>query len=273
MNFEQFAFLHGLIINRLVEGRWHRVPTVDKPKHRNGAYKFMGDFGVLQNWATMTEPVIWRPDADAPKVQARKLIIDTTVQDQKKAAEKAEWILSQCELLGHPYMASKGFPDTLVNVWSRKGQSLMVVPMRFDGRVSGCQIIDEKGQKKFLAGSKTSGATFAMGKGVNVLCEGYATGLTVHEALRRLRVSACVHVCFSAGNMLKVASGLKRGIVIVDNDKSGTGQRAAEQIGWSYWMSDEAGEDCNDFMIRVGMFNLTQQLRKVIHSQNQLDTG
>ena len=45
MNFERFAELHGLIINHLTYDRWVRVPTIDKPNSRNGAYIFDGQTG------------------------------------------------------------------------------------------------------------------------------------------------------------------------------------------------------------------------------------
>ena len=54
MSFVAHAQAHGLIINHAIpDGRWHRVPTVDKPRKRNGAYIFDGNSGVVKNWATM----------------------------------------------------------------------------------------------------------------------------------------------------------------------------------------------------------------------------
>jgi hypothetical protein len=65
-----------------------------------------------------------------------------------------------------------------------------------------------------------------------------------------------------------VAEGLEPGLVIADNDKSGTGQQAAADIGWPVWMSDLEGEDCNDYHRRVGLFGLSQSL-----TQSMLDIG
>ncbi len=61
--------------------------------------------------------------------------------------------------------------------------------------------------------------------------------------------------------MVRVAAGLEQGLVIADNDKSGTGQQAAADIGWPVWMSDLEGEDANDYHRRVGLFAFSQSLQ------------
>lgn len=268
MDFVQFASVHGVIINRLDHGRWVRVPTTDKPSHKNGAYKWLGDVGFVQNWATMTEPSVWR--AEGVDMAQQRAIVNQASMDEarrsEEAADRAKWILSQCELKPHPYFAMKGFPDELVNVWQKDEQSLAVIPMRIAGAVVGCQIISDDGSKKFLSGQKTSGATFAIGQGMNIVCEGYATALSVRQALRSIKVHACVHVCFSAGNMRKIAANLGRGLTIVDNDASNAGQAAAEAIGWPRWMSGTVGEDANDFHKRCGIFALAMGLKKALQS-------
>lgn len=266
MQFIEFAKMHGLIIDRLEEGRWCRVPTVDKPGHKNGAYRLMGSVGFVQNWATMTEPSVWR--ADGVDLAEQRALVKKAAFDMamahRKAAEKARWILSQCELSTHEYITGKGFADEQVNVWEKDEAVLAVIPMRIDGEIVGCQLISADGSKKFLTGQRTAGAMFSMGKGMNVLCEGYATGLSVRAALRAMKIPAAVHVCFSAGNMAKIAKTLRAGLVVADNDASRTGEATAQAIGWPYWMSDTVGEDFNDTHQRVGLFAVSQQLAKVI---------
>jgi putative DNA primase/helicase len=95
---------------------------------------------------------------------------------------------------------------------------------------------------------------------MNILCEGYATALSVRLALKTMKRRYTLHVCFSASNMLKVAESLKPGLVIADNDASETGQKTAAQIGWPTWISDTVGEDANDYHRRVGLFKFTQSL-------------
>ena len=268
MDFIQFASVHGVIIERLDQGRWVRVRTTDKPSHKNGAYKWLGDVGFVQNWATMTEPSVWRAEGVDMAAQ-RAIVRQASLDDDRRnreAAERAKWILTQCELKPHAYLAVKGFPDELVNVWERDGLMLAVIPMRIGGAIVGCQIIDDAGDKKFLSGQKTSGSTFAIGQGVNVVCEGYATALSVRQALRSIKINACVHVCFSAGNMRKVAATLGRGLTIVDNDASNAGQDAAKAIGWPLWMPDAVGEDANDYHKRCGLFSLAMGLKVALQS-------
>jgi putative DNA primase/helicase len=63
MDFLQFAQAHGILIPHLPPvGLWRRYPTEDHPKSRNGAVKYMGDHGFIQNHATMTEVAVWRTE-------------------------------------------------------------------------------------------------------------------------------------------------------------------------------------------------------------------
>ena len=63
MTFIDFCRLHGVLIDTLPQiGVWRRYKTEDKPGHRNGAVKFMGDHGFVQNHATMTEVAAWQAE-------------------------------------------------------------------------------------------------------------------------------------------------------------------------------------------------------------------
>jgi len=73
MQFDAFCRAHGLIVDSLISGRWVRVPTVDHPRKKNGAYKFLGDIGWAQNHATNVDVSTWRPDADAPKIDTQAI--------------------------------------------------------------------------------------------------------------------------------------------------------------------------------------------------------
>lgn len=268
MTFMDFCRLHGVTLNSLPPiGRWVRVPTDDKPRSRNGAVKFMGQVGFVQNWATMTEPATWRAEGDSTQAVTRaRRVVDQAAREARenaqKAAQKASAILGECELAPHPYLASKGFPDELGNVWNRETDNVLVIPMRIGSEIVGCQLIKPEGDKKFLFGQRSGGAEFVMGqRGSHVLCEGYATALSVRAALQNIKVPYVLHVTFSAGNMKKVAANLPAGLVVADNDASQTGERVAREIGWPYWMSDTLGEDFNDAHRRLGVFAVAMQLR------------
>jgi len=263
MEFIDFLRAHGLIVNDIDVGRWVRVPTVDHPRSRNGAYKFMGDVGFVQNWAEQIEVSVWKPERDSEiKIDQKAVLQKVTEEDRKraqerrKAADKAKRILEASTLAEHPYLKRKGFETMLGNVWN----DILLIPMRVGNGLVGVQLIDEAGQKKFLTGQKTSDACFVMGQGAPIYCEGYATGLSIMKAITAGKMRKSVVVCFSAGNMQKLAND-PRGMVVADNDKSLTGERVAKATGLKYWMSDSVGEDFNDFQLRVGLFKSLQALK------------
>lgn len=274
MTFDDFCRLHGVILDRLPPlGVWKRYKTEDKPQHRNGAVKFMGDHGFVQNHATMQEVAVWKADSESriAKQRIQNIANDAAKETQRKqqeASQKAAQMLSECELRRHPYLERKGFPEEVGNVRKTDEGQTLLIPMRVGRHIVGVQCINEDGEKKFLYGQRCANAeyVFSAGAGVHVLCEGYATALSIRTAMQSLKRSYTLHVCFSAGNMLKIAHTLPGGVVIADNDASGTGQKIAEQIGWPYWMSDQVGEDANDFHQRKGLFSLTQGIQKTLIS-------
>jgi putative DNA primase/helicase len=269
--FLNFARAHGLIVEYVKVGKWVRVPTLDHPKKRNGAYKFMGDVGFVQNHATQTDVSVWKPEGNKPifidhaaiKRQAEKAEREREIA-RAEAAKKAEWILSQCAHQAHPYLATKGFETEHTLVWKTDSGSLMVVPMRVNGKLTSLQLIDKDGNKKFLTGGATAGAVFQIGSGPAILCEGYATGLSLRDAVIAAKTRRSVIVCFSAGNMKRVAAQYPNAVVIADNDESKTGETTAKAIGFPYWVSDKVGEDFNDFSRRASLFQRSQVIKTLI---------
>lgn len=252
MNFISFAEAHGLIIRNLVEGKWTRVPTTDHPRKRNGTYIYDGTFGAVRNWAVHAEPIVWRPsepvkiDMDSIRRRRAKAEREQAIA-RENAAKKAAWIMHNTTKGKHPYLAKKGFPNEMGWVWN----DLMIVPMRIDNRLVGCQMISADGDKKFLAGQQTKEAVAIFdNKGVPILCEGYATALSVKRALKAVKTRYKIIVCFSAGNVLTVAKNVPDALIIADNDP--TGIKTAESTGKPYWVSDVEGEDFNDAELRVG---------------------
>lgn len=270
MRFEDFARSHGLIIDHITPFKWVSTPTEDHPRKRNGRYKFMGDVGWVQNWATMDKPNMWRDDGKfAPTPQFLKQKDEALEKRQRlavKAASKAGWILHQTTAQTHAYLASKGFPEEQMSVWTtEQGENLLVVPMRKQGRVVGCQLINDQGDKKFLYGQETKGAVFTLdAKGIPIFCEGLATGLSIQAVMRANKVRYCIYICFSAGNLKEVARSIPNGIVVADNDASGVGERIAKETGKAYWISDTVGDDFNDYHQRVGLFKASQSLKKLL---------
>ena len=273
MHLLDFCRLHGVIVDREPPiGTWKRYPTLDKPTHRNGAVKHMGTHAFIQNHATMTEIEVWHAEGDSvmDPNKARKLV-EAAHRDirekQEKAAQKAGFILHQCQIGYHPYLEKKGFAEDQGNIWKKDDELLLVIPMRVGHRLVGCQLISEDGTKKFLFGQRTSGAAFIFDNhGPNILCEGYATALSIKAAMKALKRRYTLYTCFSAGNMKKVADTLPGGFVVADHDLSRTGQNTAEAIGWPYFMSEALG-DFNDLHQSTSLFKCSQALDKMFRKE------
>lgn len=273
IDFMSFAKMHGLIIRSVVYGKWTAVATEDHPHKKNGRYKYLGDVAFVQNWATMDKPSIWKTTENfQPSAQFKKQKMDherERIQLQEKAASKAGWIMHQTELKKHAYLAKKGFPDEVMAVWDSDSGSKLVIPMRRENKIVGCQLISEEGDKKFLYGQATKGASFVMdAKGIPIFCEGFATGLSIQAVMRANKMRYCIYVCFSAGNMKTIASGFSHGVVVADNDASNTGQRIAQEIGKPYWISPTVGHDFNDYFVEHGIFKASQSLKKALIEAN-----
>ena len=267
MRFEDFARIHGLIIDHIIPHKQMRTSTEDHPRKQNGSYKFLGDVGFVMNWATMEEPAVWFPDKEARATIDVKKLRDASVKERQasadKASAKAGWILHQCKAETHPYLKAKGFPDELGNVWTKDSERILVIPMRIDKRVIGCQLINSDGIKKFLYGQTTKGATLTMNaKGFPIFCEGYATALSIREAMIANNIKYSIYVCFSASNMKFIVGQFTYGLVVADNDNSHVGETTARKTGKPYWISETIGEDFNDFHKRVGTFQASQSLKK-----------
>ena len=278
MDFHDFARAHGLVIRDLVHGKICRCPTENKAGKRNGAFYFDNDFGWVQDWSVHSEIQIWKSDKVLTESElseqkkrmeaSKKAYVKLRHQKQAIAADKATWILGQTELDRHAYLEKKGFIDAVGNVWKRPEQDpLLVVPMFYQGKMCGVQMIGSTGEKKFLAGQRCSDAIFQIGKGKDIfLVEGYASGLSLQAILGALKRQYSIMVTFSAGNMAKVAKAHPDAFIIADHDESGVGQAVAAASGCKWWMPPTAGTDINDFHSEVGTFKASQVLRKALQS-------
>lgn len=272
MQFDDFARAHGLIIRSLNDdGKPHRVPTDNHPKKRNGAYMYDGRSGWIQDWAIHEKAIAWRPDRTQPMpvhVPKRDIKAEREAEARKRAlaSEKATALVARCQYDTHPYLTRKGFPleKGLIDTDGR-----LVVPMRNVAdykRINSIQWIDDAGEKKFLPGGAARGSVFTFGVGrEHWLVEGFATGLSVREALRSLHRSARVVVCFSAGNLLHVAQQLGGArYVMADNDQSGTGCRVAKESGLPWTMPPTVEHDANDMHQAAGLPALVALMRELI---------
>ena len=275
-DFVAFARAHGLRLDYAEpDGRWHRTPTEDKPRKRNGAYLWDGQRGVVKNFATMQDYASFRDGSSAGMVdksvlRARRAIAEAETRAKHIEARKvAEGMLRRAKQDTHPYLATKGFPE-------EKGLVLdgeLLIPMREFSvykQVNSVQRIAADGTKLFLPGGKAKSSVFFIGRVMareRWLVEGYATGLSVRAALRLLYRDAQVIVCFSAGNLAHIGRVLKafepKACVVADNDDSSAGEKAAKDTGLRWVMPQEIGTDANDMHRKHGLHALAELIRTV----------
>ena len=189
--------------------------------------------------------------------EARALRDAERAKQHETAADTVEMIWSGCMAASpdHPYLKRKNINPNGARV---TGDGRLVVPL-FDpeGVLSSLQYIDSDGGKLYQTGGATGGCFWQLGTtdepGVIYMAEGFATAATIHQATGR----PCV-IAYSASNLVPVLGALraqhdpKQEIVIVaDNDKSGVGQKYAEQAcakhGARLVMPPELG-DANDYV-------------------------
>lgn len=271
MSFLAFAASHGLVIRDLIaDGRVHRVPTDDHPKKRNGAYLFDGASGFVQNWATQSEAIAYRDGKGGesiPSEEMQRLARDRAARrakEEAKARREAAEILNAAHWLPHPYLERKGFAQECGMVHG----GMLIVPMwdanAYGKRLNSVQQIAPDGSKKFLYGGRAKGSIFRIGSGRELWhCEGFATGLSIRDALSKLYRKGTVVVSFSAGNLAVVAKQLG-GRVVADNDESGAGERAARGSALPWVMPEAVGMDANDLHISAGIDRLAQLLRTIL---------
>lgn len=138
-----------------------------------------------------------------------------------------------------------------------EGRGMLLIPLRdARGRLWSLQTINPQGEKRFQGGGKVSGCFHTIGEidpaGLVFICEGYATGATIH----RLHGGAAVACAMFADNLLPVALAIRSrypqaDIVLAgDNDRFTEGnpgatkaEAAARAVG-GRWVIPEFPPEC-----------------------------
>lgn len=122
---------------------------------------------------------------------------------QVAAAAAERWEAAK-QVHEHPYLKAK---DVQAHGLRIEGNHTLLIPLRDStGKIWSLQSIAPDGEKRFMPGGRTKGCYFGIGKpsGRLVICEGYATGATIHEDTGHAVASA-----FTSGNLLSVAKALR----------------------------------------------------------------
>jgi putative DNA primase/helicase len=155
----------------------------------------------------------------------------------------------------------------------------LIAPLQdIDGALRSLQYIAVDGTKLFLKGGRKKGCYFTIGepKDAFVICEGYATGASIHEA-----TGSPVIIAFDAGNLLPVARALRTkhpfaAITIAADDDVATdgnpgltkAREAAAAIGASLAVPDFGGNrpknatDFNDLHKYAGAAAVAEQIKR-----------
>ncbi|MBW1802123.1 MAG: toprim domain-containing protein, partial [Deltaproteobacteria bacterium] len=246
--FKRQMLEHGLDPGEIIpDGVVYRFPTWgDASGETSGAYWHNGNVGWFQDWRTMEKPETVRGVLS----EADKAALSGSFKNQKgKVSRKALeagirriWNAGT-EPDGHPYLSKKGIKAPPGRIKQHEG-CLIIPVFGIDGKLNGLQKIDTDGRKRFLTGTRKQGSFFSIpGNATYLICEGFATGVSLHEG-----TGASISVAFDAGNLVHVARAISkkvdpRNVIIAgDNDswKSEVGQKnvgadmakkAAQEIG------------------------------------------
>jgi putative DNA primase/helicase len=234
--FQRQMEAHGLGCSDPIigDGKLHRYHVDgDTQGSKNAWYIFHDDqcpAGIFESWKT-GERIAWSaksdPQQSATEREAFRQRIEQAKQqadlERKRLADEAAirargiWDQSQ-PASDHPYLQKKQVQPHGTRIY----EDCLVVPA-YDrhGQVRTLQFIDLEGGKKFLRDGEKKGNCFTIGKpgDTGYLCEGFATGATIHEAM-----GGFVVVGFDAGNLQPVAERIRREypdikiIIAADND-------------------------------------------------------
>ena len=221
------------------DGQIHRfhVPG-DRAGSRNGWYLFHPDgiacglfgswkAGGSHTWSSRKPADPFEADLIARRIeQARRQREAEQHQRQQAAAIEAQrqWDASAPADPRHPYLIAKGCqPHGL-----RQLGGVLLIPLYQGRQLVNLQRIYPDSTKRFMPGGRVKGCNSPIGRlepGQPLyVCEGWATGATIHEAK-----GAAVACAMNAGNLLEAGDYLRRAypenplIVAGDDDRQTEG--------------------------------------------------
>ena len=201
------------------DGAIHRFSTNGRRGDDSGWYKLHTDgvaagtfgcwrTGLQSSWCAKSDTAMTDAEREAHRqrikaMQARREA--DTLATQRQASETAAQRFNDAvACTQHGYAKAKGVPCYGVRIDSA---GALIVPMRDTaGTLHSLQTIAPDGDKRFHPGGRVKGCYHSIGKpdGVLIVCEGYATGASIHEC-----TGHAVAVAFNAGNLEAVALALR----------------------------------------------------------------
>jgi putative DNA primase/helicase len=270
---------------------WARVTRV---KYGRGKESYVITYG---DWRT-GEHYEWH--SQEPSTSGEKEAFDQELRQIKEAQQREEqarhlvakgkaerlWRRSRAATTDNPYLQRKNVqPHSARTGWGGLSDVLFVPLCDAEWKIWNLQFIQPDGGKRFLKGGRVSGLfhpfgtreDFERGKAI-LVCEGWATGATLHEATG-LPVAAAMN----CGNLLPAARALRdefpgqKLVICADDDWKTAGnpgvtkaEKAACSVGAAIvvplW-SVERGEkdtDFNDLALVEGLDAVRRQVDSIL---------
>lgn len=285
----------------ITDGRIHRF-DVDRRGDKAGWYAFYPDGvaagafgnwkeGVTHKWSSKNSDMSTEERAAFKRRMAKAEKKRTTLKEksQERAQKRAQiiWQRAKEALEDHPYVIGKGIKPHRLRQYKRM---LIASLMTLEGEIQSLQFINDKGVKRFLKDGEVKGnLSWIKGDNTLCLCEGFATGASIHEA-----TGHTVLISFNAMNLLPVAEKVRakhphRPLVICgDNDQwttksDGTpwnpGREKALSIGWKFNLQvaipsfpdvENRPTDFNDLHQLAGIEGVKKQIEAAKHPKDIL---
>lgn len=237
------------------DGTLHRFSSSGKRGDQSGWYVLhldglpagtFGDWraGLSQTWCSKPDNTLTEAERATLRARVRlaKAARDAALaqtRQQAQATAQDRWEAARPVQPGYPhaYLEAKG---VLPHGLRLNAAGALLVPLRdAAGTLHSLQAIAPDGSKRFLPGGRVAGCYFQIGQPgpTIVVCEGFATGASIHEA-----TGYPVAVAFNAGNLQAVAQALHRSYpsalvaVAADDDwntEGNPGLTAAQQAALS----------------------------------------
>lgn len=264
------------------DGKLHRFNASGKRGDDTGWYVLHLDgvpagvfgcwrLGITETWCGKPDNAMTVMEREAHRQRIKAMQAQREAEEMAKhqaaAAEAARRWQEAQSCTGHPYLSAKGVQAHGVR---SDAAGALIVPMRDTaGNLHSLQTITADGEKRFLSGGRVKGCYHAIGKpkgGALIVCEGYATGVSIHEA-----TGQAVAIAFNSGNLEAVALALRakypalKIIIAADDDYQTKGNpgitkatAAAQAVGGVVAVPDfgvnrpDRAKDFNDLAQIVG---------------------
>lgn len=283
------------------DGRIHRfTPDGDKSKcgwyvsYDNGDFQ-SGAFGcwkrdIKEGFCSVNSSSLsleQKQEYARQKEEEKRLLSMEKINQQEYVKSVSNQRFNDASSLGvatHQYLLERG-----VNSYGLRSEGdLLLIPMYgADGELCSIQSINTEGEKRFAKGGRIKGCFYMLGtpNGVLILCEGYSTGASIHQA-----TDEAVAICFNSGNLKEAAKELgakhpNAKIIIAGDDdhlnEQNTGRikamEAAKHIGGTTVFPEFVGcdettkyTDFNDLHRLCGLDEVKRQMYKSIRSGERL---